>query len=107
MNTEVLYPDGSMSTYHEEGGSFHDGTLAIERLRLVMARSALRTYIESGGRFQVTRNGATLAIKNVIEPLTGKHYKRSMKGKEEALMDCEMLLADLESLVVVYQEESC
>lgn len=105
MSVEVIYPDGSMSTYHEDGGAFHDGRLAIERLRLLTAHSALRTYIESGGLFQLTRNGATLAIKNVIEPLTGKHYKRSMKGKEEAFMDCEMLLADLESLVVFYEQE--
>ena len=46
-----------------------------------------------------------MAVKNVIEPLTGKTYKRSRKGKEEALADCEALLAAIESGAVVYVEE--
>ena len=103
MTTEVLYQDGSTSTFHDGGGSSHDGYLAIERMRLIMARSALRTYIKSGGKWQVTRNGAQLAIANVIEPITGKKYKRSMKGKHEALADCEMILDALESGAVIYQ----
>lgn len=105
MTTEVLYQDGSTSTFHEGGGSSHDGYLAIERLRLIMARSALRTYIQSGGKWQVTRNGAQMAIANVIEPITGKVYKRSMKGKHEALADCEMILDALESGAVIYEED--
>lgn len=104
MNTEVIYPDGSMSTFHEGGGSLHDGPTAIMRLRLIAARSALSTYIRSGGAIQLTRNGAQMSIKNVIEPLTGVTYKRSMKGKEQALADCQALLDDIEAGVVVFEE---
>lgn len=100
--SEIIYTDGSMSTFHDGGGSSHDGPLAIERLRLIMAKSALRTYIESGGAWQMTRNGAQMAIKNVIEPLTGKTYKRSMNGKREALEDCESLIAQIEGEAVIY-----
>ena len=98
---EVMYQDGSISQFHDGGGSSHDGHFAIERLRLIMAQSALRTYIKSGGKWQVTRNGAQMAIVNVIEPLTGKTYKRSMKGKQEALADCEMLLAGIEEGAII------
>lgn len=98
--SEVIYEDGSMSTFHGQGSSFHDGPLAIERLRLITARSALSIYLRTGR--QLTRNGAQLAIKNVIEPLTGKTYKRSRKGKEEALADCEALIASIEEGAVIY-----
>lgn len=99
--SEVMYRDGSISQFHDGGGSSHDGPLAIERLRLIMALSALRTYIKSGGKWQVTRNGAQMAIVNVIEPLTGKTYKRSMKGKQEALADCEALLAQIDGDAII------
>lgn len=107
MNTqqEVLYADGSRSEFHSHGGATHDGYLAIERLRLITARSALRIYIESEGKMQLTRNGAQLSIVNVIEPLTGKTYKRSMKGKQEALADCEYIIWAIENGAVVYEEE--
>jgi len=100
---EVIYADGSHSTF-TNGGSFHDGRLAIERLRLVSARSALKMYIRSNGQFQLTRNGAQMAIKNVIEPITGKKYKRSMKGKAEALADVEQILDMIETQTVVWEE---
>lgn len=106
MNTEVIYPDGSMSTFHDDGGASHSGELAIDRLRLITAMSALQIYMRSGGTFQLTRNGAQMAIKNVIEPITGKTYKRSMKGKQEALDDCIALIDMLERSAVVYKEES-
>lgn len=102
MNTEVIYPDGSMSEF-ADGGSIHDGPLAIERLRLITAKHALSTYLRTG--MQLTRNGAQMAIKNVIEPITGKTYKRSRKGKEEALADCEELIAAIEAGAVVFVEE--
>ena len=105
MAQEVIYSDSSTSTFHDGGGSFHDGPLAIERLRLISARSALSMYIKYNGKMQITRNGAQLAIKNVIEPLTGKTYKRSMNGKREALADCEYLLWAIENNAVVYEEE--
>lgn len=104
-NTEVIYPDGSMSAFHENGGASHDGGLAIDRLRLIAAISALSIYIRTEGRMQVTRNGAQLAIKNVIEPITGRTYKRSMLGKIDALADAEYLLAMLEDSAVVYEGE--
>ena len=105
MAQEVIYSDTSTSTFTEGGGSFHDGPLAIERLRLITARSALSIYIKYNGKMQITRNGAQLAIKNVIEPLTGKTYKRSMKGKQEALDDCECLIWAIENNAVIYEEE--
>jgi hypothetical protein len=49
----------------------HQGDLAIERLRLRM-----QVYINTQGKMQLT-------LKFVIEPLTGKTYKRSIK--QEAL----------------------
>ena len=101
---EVIYKDGSMSEF-DERGSFHNGGLAIERMRLITAKSALKIYINTEGKMQLTRNGAQNAIVNVIEPLTGKKYKRSMKGKQEALADCIELLATLEHEAVIYEEE--
>ena len=83
----------------------HSGGMAIDRLRLITAMSALDLYIRTDGRMQLTRNGATMAIKNVIEPLTGKTYKRSMNGKREALADAEALLTTIEQGAVIYQEE--
>jgi hypothetical protein len=103
---EVIYLDGSHSTFRDGGGAFHGKGIAIERLRLITARSALRMYVASGGEFQLTRNGAQLAIKNVVEPLTGKTYKRSMAGKSEALADVEQILAMIESQTVIWEEES-
>lgn len=106
MSTEVIYPDGSMSTFHEGGGASHSGELAMDRLRLITAMSALQIYIKYNGRMELTRGGAQMAIKNVIEPITGKTYKRSMKGKQEALDDCIALIDMLERSAVVYTEES-
>jgi hypothetical protein len=104
MSTEVIYPDGSRSEFHEGGGSSHVGYGAIERLRLLTAISALRTYIKWDGKMQLTANGAQNAIKNVIEPLTGRSYKRSMNGKKEALADAEYLLAAMENAAVVWED---
>lgn len=98
--TEVIYADGSMSTF-TDGGGFHSGEYAMMRVRLLMVKSALDVYIRTEGRMQVTRNGAQMAIKNVLEPMTGKKYKRSMNGKREALADCEAILAQLEAPAVV------
>lgn len=103
MTTEVLYEDGSTAVFGEGGGSSHDGYLAIERLRLITARSALDLYLRTG--MQLTRNGAHLAIVNVIEPLTGKRYARSRKGKEQALADCCALIEAIETNAVVWEDE--
>lgn len=105
MSTEVIYTDGSRSEFHEGEGASHVGYIAIERLRLLTAISALRTYIKFDGQMQLTRNGAQNAIKNVIEPWTGKSYKRSMNGKKEALADAEALLASIENTAVVWGED--
>jgi hypothetical protein len=104
MSQEVIYQDGSMSEFGERGGSSHSGNLAIERIRLITAKIALETYIKFNGEFQITRNGAQKAIKNVIEPLTGLKYKRSMNGKIAALEDCIALLNQIEYEAVVYEE---
>lgn len=105
MATEVIYSDGSVSTFGAEGGGFHAGDMALMRIRLLAAKSALEVYIKFDGKMQLTRNGAQLAIKNVIEPLTGKTYKRSMKGKIEALDDCYALIAVIEQGAVVLETE--
>ena len=104
MSMEVLYADGSRSEFSAGGGSFHEGDLAILRIQLLTAKSALSIYIKYEGRMQLTHNGAQMAIKNVIEPLTGKTYKRSMNGKREALADCEALLAEIEGTAVVLED---
>ncbi len=103
-NQEVIYADGSQSTFHG-GGSMHTGDLALIRLRLITARSALSIYIKWKGEMQLTRNGATRAIDNVVSPLTGKTYKRSMNGKREALADCEALIWAIENDAVVWEGE--
>jgi hypothetical protein len=103
MKTEVIYTDGSVSEFHEDGGSSHSGYGAIERLRILTAISALKIYIKYDGNMQLTANGAHNAVKYVIEPLTGKKYKRSMKGKAEALADAEYLLAAIEGAAVVWE----
>ena len=105
MSTEVIYTDGSRSQFHEGGGSSHEGYGAIERLRLLNAIACLRVYIKWNGEMQMTRNGAQNSIKHVIEPLTGKTYKRSMNGKKEALADAEYLLASIENAAVVWNED--
>lgn len=105
MSTEVIYTDGSRSGFHKDGGSSHEGYIAIERVRLLNAIACLRVYIECNGDMQLTRNGAQNAIKNVIEPWTGKTYKRSMNGKREALADAEALLASIEITAVVWSED--
>jgi hypothetical protein len=104
MSTEVIYPDGSRSEFHEGGGSSHEGYGAIERIRLLNAIACLRVYIKWNGEMQMTRNGAQKAIKHVIEPLTGRTYKRSMNGKKEALADAEYLLAAIENSAVVWED---
>lgn len=101
--TEVVYPDGSRSEFRAGGGATHDGGLAIERLRLITAAQALSIYIRTDGRMELTRGGANLAIKNVIAPITGKKYRRSMNGKQEALEDCEALIWAIEHNAVVWE----
>jgi hypothetical protein len=104
MSTEVIYTDGSRSEFHEGGGSSHEGYGAIERIRLLNAIACLRVYIKCNGEMQLTRNGAQNAIKRVVEPLTGRTYKRSMNGKKEALADAEYLVAAIENAAVVWED---
>lgn len=105
--TEVIWPDGSMSTFHAEGGAFHEG-MGITRLRLISARSALEVYLKYDGRMQLTRNGHRAAVINVIEPLSGKQFSTASgrvtkKSCREALAECERLIAALEASAVVYE----
>jgi hypothetical protein len=109
MGQDVIYKDGSVSTFHEGGGSFHEGT-GITRLRLISARSALSIYLKYEGRMQVTRNGHRMAVINVIEPLSGKTFstpsgKVTMKSCREALVECERMLAEIEDNAVVCEVE--
>ena len=98
---EVIYPDGSVSTFRENQATVHDGRLAIDRLRLITAITALEINLHRG--LEITHGGSRAAIDNVIAPLTGKTYKRSKNGKMEALADAEDLLAVLEASAVVYE----
>lgn len=66
----------------------------MEHIRLFVAKQALETYIKFDGKMEITRGMTQKAIKNVIEPITGKTYKRSMAGKHEALADCLALLGE-------------
>ena len=104
---EVIYADGSTSTF-TEGGAFHEGELAMQRLRLLTAKSALEVNIERG--MELTRDGSWAAVMNVIAPLTGKDYKSgkrlTVKGKREALADCIELLATLEHEAVIYEDDN-
>lgn len=102
---EVIYKDGSMSEF-DERGQFHNGGLAIERIRLITAKSALKINLDTG--MELTRNGSWLAVMHVVAPLTGKVYLTSggrltKKGKREALADCIELLNTLEHEAVVYE----
>lgn len=105
MITEALYPDGSISTF-TDSGAMHSGPAAMNRICLITAEMALRVYIATDGRMQLTANGAQKAIKNVIEPATGKKYKRSISGKKEAHADCVDLLASIEEACVVITDDN-
>jgi hypothetical protein len=116
MTTEVIYPDGSMSTFHEGGGATHEG-MGITRLRLISARSALSIWLRQADegkpaaeRYQLTRNGHRLAVLNVIEPLSGKQFASATgrctdKACRAALAECERMLASLEDSAVVFEVE--
>lgn len=111
MGTDALFPDGSVATFNDGGGSFHDGGMAMDRLRLITARSALQTYIKWEGRMQLTRDGHRAAVLNVIEPLSGKQFstrtgKVTMKSCREALAECEAMLAAIEASAVVLETDS-
>ena len=103
MTTEILYPDGSISVY-TKSGAMHTGEAALHQIRLRSAEMALRVYIDTDGRMQLTANGAQNAIKYVIAPETGKKYKRSMRGKLEAHDDCITLLERLRAECVVVRD---
>lgn len=105
---EVVYKDGSTSTFNE-GRACHAGDLAIERIRLITAKSALEFYLKFGR--EITRDGSWAAVMNVIAPLSGRDYtsgaskRLTKKGKADALADCKELIAMLEHEAVVYEED--
>lgn len=110
MPTDALFPDGSVATFRDGGGSFHDGGSAIDRLRLISARSALSIYIKYDGKMQLTRDGHYLAIVNVIEPLSGRKFttatgRVTMPRVKAALAECERLLAELEASAIVLETD--
>jgi hypothetical protein len=104
-DTEVLYEDGSTASFRGDGGSFHDGGLAVYRLRLITLKSAIEVELNHPGMRLTRAFSAHQAIQNVLTPLTGKTYKRSKNGKMEALSDCLAILADIESGAVVLEME--
>lgn len=104
IKTEVIFADGSTAVFHGDGGSFHSGELAMERLRLITLRSAIEVELRHPGMRLTRHFSAHQAIANVLTPITGITYKRSRKGKEAALFDTEAVLAAIEHTAVVYEE---
>ena len=109
METEVIYTDGSMSSFRDDGGSFHDGAVAIHRLRLLAAINALEVNLAGKG-WEVTRNGSKAAVVNVIEPLSGIDFhspsgRLTAKGKRAALQVARDMLAAIEHHAVVVEVE--
>lgn len=105
---EVIYEDGSMSTFTGGGGATHAG-LGIVRLRLIVARQALEIYLKYDGNWQLTRDGHRLAVLNVIEPLSGKRFaspsgRVTKRACREALAECKALIAGIEAGAVVWVE---
>lgn len=99
---EVIYTDGSTSTFTEGGGSQHVGGTAINRLRLKTCKMALECKLNRG--MELTRGGSQSAM-YIIAQETGKTYKRSRKGKEEALADVIALIDQIENNAVIYEED--
>ena len=109
MNTEVVYEDGSISQFHGEGGSSHEGMLAIARLQLMTAAKALEVYLKHDGAMQLTRDGHRLAVLNVVEPMSGKQFSTktgrvTKKSCREALEECYAMLLAIEHGAVVYED---
>jgi hypothetical protein len=103
--SEALFADGS--TY---GNGLITGGIAMNRARIITARSALEVYLKYDGRMQLTRNGHKAAIWNVIEPLSGKSFttptgKITKSGCRKALEECERLLAAIDADAIVYDGE--
>lgn len=110
MTTEVIYTDSSTSTFYENGGSSHDGDLAIARLRLITAKQALEIYLKHDGKMQLTRDGHRLAIVNMIEPMSGETFttpsgKVTKKSCREALEWCKDMIWAIEHGAVVFEED--
>lgn len=102
ITQEVIYTDNSTSTFTEGGGSTHVGGTAINRLRLKTCKMALECYLNRG--MELTRGGSQNAML-IIADETGKTYKRSRKGKEQALVDVIALIEEIENSAVVYNKE--
>jgi hypothetical protein len=106
---EVIYADGSRSEFREGGGASHDGGLAIARLQLLTAKTALEVYLKYDGRMQLTRDGHRLAVINVIEPMSGQKFSSrtgrvTKKSCREALEACYAMLHAIETGAVVWEE---
>ena len=109
---EAMYPDGStFGNGIVAPAPGHDPdtglSIAMNRMRLITARSALEVYIRYEGRMQVTRNGHRMAVINVIEPLSGKTFstpsgKVTMKSCRDALAECNRLLNEIDATAIVY-----
>lgn len=52
---------------------------------------ALECYLRSNGRMQLTRIATPANMQAIASEFTGKHYARSRKGLEEALLDMHCL----------------
>lgn len=91
------FPDGSFVEKHS-AGTTHSGSLAVTRVSLITAVHALKFNVNTG--HEVTRNGSKMAVDYVANS-TGKVYKRSKKGKSEAMQDAQGLVAAIEMGLIV------
>lgn len=91
------FPDGSFVERHS-AGTTHSGSLAMIRASFITAVSALRFNVETG--HEVTRNGSKMAVDRVAHT-TGKVYKRSKKGKSEAMQDAQGIVAAIEMGLII------
>lgn len=70
----------------------------VSPMQLFCLKQAIEIDLRTGGRMQLSRVGsAGTLIKNILEPITGKVYKRSRNGKVDALRDVEAILAAIET----------
>jgi hypothetical protein len=104
VSTEIIYQDSSTTTV-SASGTMHEGPIAIERIRLLSLKSALKLSIKYP---QLKFGGISIhaAIRNVLTPITNVTYKKSNNGKLLALDHVLCILFLIEDGAVVYTEES-
>ena len=71
--------------------------VTVNPIQLFVLKQAIEVELRTQGRMRLTGAiTAHAAIKQILEPITLKHYARSTKGKQQALDDVEAILAAIE-----------